>query len=788
MFKNYLKTALRHFSRNKGYVFINILGLSIGIAVSIVGFLYVINELSFDKFNENGDRIHRIAVDAMAGNTAIYQTFTPAIMAQTLYDEFPEIDKVTRIASWDDVQFEYHDKVFMEDNLFLVDSTFFEIFTFPVVHGQSKNLLNEPDCGVMTESTAKRYFGDADPINQVIRMDTTNIKIIAVVEDVPENSHFHFDIAISLISIDGYWNNPRWFANNFRTYFMLHENVDYKSVEDKLPGFTDKHLFNGSYSEVVAQGSRWELYLQPLYSIHLNSNLRGEFEANGRKEYVYIFLIVSIFILLIACINFINLATAKSGTRAKDVGIRKTIGASKKELVRQYLGESILTSMIALVIAVILVEVALSYFSAYESIHLGVPYFQNFYTIPALLIIGLLVGVMSGFYPALVMSSFKPVTVLRNQFVKGRKSPWFRNILVTFQFIISVFLIIGTFVIYSQLKLLQEEQLGFNKHDVITIENPSALGNNMQAFKQALFQLPFVKNSATCFRMPGERFVNLGIGAEDFDEGFTLNLTASDENLADVINLELVEGRFFSKEYGTDSAGIIINEEAVAVLGYDEPIGKMLNTWGEPPKYFNIIGVIRNINYESKHQKIQPMGITLFHDGWWMDPGVIAVRVTPGDYNEMISGINELWDSFSPGIPFSYSFFEEQYDQLYTNEAHTRKLFLLFSFLAIFIACLGLLGLASYIAQQKTKEIGIRKTYGASATTISLLMSKGFSLRVLIANIIAWPMAWMFFDHWLNNFAYRTDIKWWFFILAGIISLMFALFPVFQQELYLAPL
>jgi len=318
---------------------------------------------------------------------------------------------------------------------------------------------------------------------------------------------------------------------------------------------------------------------------------------------------------------------------------------------------------------------------------------------------------------------------------------------------------------------------------VINIKNPAVLENRLEPFKNDLLHLPFVQNVAACFRMPGERFVNLGFGAEDHDDGFSLNLTAGDVDLAEVLKLELVDGRFFSKEYGTDTGAIVINQEALELLGYDEPLGKTLNTWGNPQRFFSIIGVIKNVYYESKHQHVHPMGILLINDSWWMDPGVVSVRVSPGDFKNMIKSLNGLWDSYSPGIPFSYAFFDSEYDQLYNNEMQTRKLFLLFSFLAIFIACLGLLGLASYMAQQKTREIGIRKAYGASATSISFLMSRSFSRWVLIANIIAWPLSWYFFDNWLNNFAYRTHIAWWFFILAGIISLIIALVTVSYQTI-----
>jgi len=777
MFSNYLKTAFRYFKRNKAYTLINILGLSIGIVVSITGFLYVLNELSYDKFNENSDRIHRIAVDALAGNTAIYQTYTCAPMAQALYDFYPEVDKVCRINVSRNRQLEYKDNVFFEEQVFRVDSTFFDMFTFPVMNGSKEKLLSKPFTAVITKSTAKKYFGNEDPIDKVLRMDTLSFKVIAVVEDVPENSHFHFNIATSMISFEGVYNNPGWFANSYRTYIMLRQNTDAKTVSARLPDFTNKYLFGGEYTEVSANGNKWELYLQPLPDIHLNSDLRGEFEANGKKDYVYIFLSVSIFILLIACINFINLSVARSANRAKEVGIRKVVGSHRTELIRQFLGESILTSFIALMIAILLLEILLVIIPGFVGAKLSVPYLSNPYTIPSLILLGLVIGILSGLYPALVISSFRPIQALKNQLIKGKRSPWLRNILVIFQFVISVILIIGTFVIYNQINILQNDRLGFNKENIIVIHDPHILDNDMQVFKNDILQLPYVQHASITHTLPGRHLNNYGFRATDFDDGFTLNLMSVDEDFDDVFKIEILDGRFFSKEYGTDTAAAIINEEALKLLEYEDPVGKSVFTYGDPPTYYKIIGVVKNIYYESKHQTVQPMALLNVY-GPWSYFGYLSVRVSPGDYKVMINDLTDLWEKYSAKIPIKYSFFDEDYDNLYRNEMQTRKLFLTFSFLAIFIACLGLLGLASFIVQQKTREIGIRKTFGASTFKISLLLSQSFIKWVLIANVIAWPLAWYFFNNWLNNFAYRTAIYWWYFGLALIISILIALLTV----------
>ncbi len=779
MFKNYFKITVRLFARNKGFSFLNILGLSIGIAISIIGLLYVFNELSYDRFHKDSDRIHRIAVDALLGTTEIYQTYTAAAYVQPLYSDFPEIDKITRTALWD-LEFEYGNKKFIENGVFVVDSTFFDIFTIPVIKGETSSLLNEPYCAVLTESTAKKYFGNNNPLNQIIVSNSINYKVIAVVEDLPKNSHFHFNIAISLISFDGYYNSPRWFNNNFLTYIKLHKNVDYKNVEARFPEFVDKYLFGGTYAERTSGGNKWELYLQPLTSIHLNSNLRGEFEANGKKEYVYIFLVVSIFILLIACINFINLSTARAAKRAKEVGVRKVVGSNKADLIKQFIGESILTSFTSLILALLFVEIALAYLPSLIGIELEMPYVSNILTIPVLILLGLVVGLFSGAYPAMVLSAFKPIFVLKGGGQKGSGSNWFRNSLVIVQFVISIVLIIGTLIISKQLNLLQNANLGFDKQNIIVINNTSTLGNSIKVVKNEISSLSYVQKVTFSNSVPGVPLNNWGCQAEGREGGFTLNVFYADEDFEEVFDLGFTKGRHFSTEYGTDSMAIIINEEAEKLIGFKEILGKRINFYSE--NHLHIVGVVKNIHYESKHQKVHPMAILNINRR--SNPsGYLSVKVASGDYSRILKDLTNIWDKYSPSVPIDYSFFDEQYNSLYANEMQTKKLFLSFSFLAIFIACLGLLGLASYIAQQKTKEIGIRKTFGASAATITLLLSKGFSKWVVVANIIAWPLAWYFFDNWLNNFNYRTEIHWWYFALATVVSFLIAWITVSYQTI-----
>lgn len=779
MIKNYFKITLRVFTRNKGYSFLNLFGLSIGIAVSIIGFLYVLNELSYDRFNENSERIHRIAVDALIGDTEIYQAYTAAMYTQALYDDFPEIEKVCRIST-EEFYIEFEDKKFVENRVLSVDSTFFDMFTFPVVKGKVTNLLNQPNCVVLTESTAQKYFGTNDPINKVIKSGSRQFKVISVIEDIPENSHFHFDMAVSLISFDGFYNNTGWYANNFRQYILLNKNTDYKKVEARLPDFVDKYLYKGQREKITASGSRWDLYLQPLTSIHLNSNLRGEFEANGRKEYVYIFLIVSVFILLIACINFINLSTARATKRSKEVGVRKVVGSGKIELVRQFLGESIITSFIALVLAILMVEICLIYLPDLIGIELSMPYFSSTYILPGLISIGLLVGVFSGLYPAIILSQFKPILVLKGSSLSIGKTSWLRNSLVILQFVISVVLIIGTFLISKQLDILQNKNLGFDKENIIMIRNSNIVENSMAVFKNEVGSLPSVKKVSHSSCLPGIPMNNWGCRVEGSDVGISLNIFHADEDFKDVMNIEISSGRYFSNEYGTDTMAIIINEAAQKLIAKEDILGTRINFYGD--RYFHVVGVVKNIHYESKHQKVHPMAIlNMNHPDH--NTGYITVKIAGGNYTQTINNLSDIWGKHANGFDFDYAFLDNQYDSMYQNEMQTKKLFLAFSFLAVFIACLGLLGLAAFLVQQKVKEIGIRKTFGASSLTITYLLSKEFSKWVLLANIIAWPLAWYFFDQWLNNFNYRTEIQWWYFVIAGLLSFVIALLTVSYQTI-----
>ena len=787
MLKNYLKIALRNIIKHKGISFINIVGLAIGISCSVLILLFVTNELSYDKFHKKADRIYRLAVRASIGDTKIHQTYSSSQTFRMLLEDFPEIETGVKFLNLGSTPVMPDEKTFYESKFFAVDSTFYDVFSVPLIHGNPVTVLKDPNTMVLSKNTSLKYFGDINVVGKVIKVDFSSyggivaFKITGVSENVPDNSHFHYDILVSSASFPTFINNTGWSANNFITYLLLQEGTSQKWFDEKLKEFTRKHMGGERFDKWVAQGNYWEYFLQPITEIHLNSDLNGEFEANGNKTYVYIFFVISIVILLIACINFMNLSTAKSSLRAKEVGLRKVVGSSRNKLIHQFLSEAVLLSFISLTLGIIIVECLLPVYRNLIDRQLDIHYFDNFIVIPSLLALGLIVGIISGSYPAFFLSSFKPISVLRGNTGSSRGSSLLRNILVIFQFAISIFLITGTLVIYQQLKLFQNIKLGFNKEQVLVVRNPGALGNNVMPFKEVLRNNRNVIDVSGSNTLPGRSFSNIGFGAEGVEKSFTLNLCVCDYDFLNTLKLEMAQGRFFSREFSTDSHAAILNEKAVKLLGWENPIGKKINNWSRNRGNFTVVGVIKDYHYESLHQEIRPQALFLSGGYYQNIESYISVRLNTENISETVKYVGSTWNDFAPEKPFEYSFLDEDYDNLYINEKQTRKLFTIFSFFAIFIACLGLFGLASFSADQRTKEIGIRKVLGASVPRIVNILNKNFIKWVLVANLIAWPAAWFIMNSWLQNFAYRIKLSWWMFILAAVLALLIALITVSFQ-------
>ena len=614
MIRNYLKIALRNLNKYKGYSFINIFGLAIGIACSILIFLWIIYQRSYDTFHVNADRIYRIAVKGSIGNTSIHYSATPAILAGKLKDIFPEVEQTVRMRRFDSaVPVSYQGKLFNQKNVFAVDSSFFNVFTCSILQGDIKTVLNKPNTAVITQEMADKYFGVEDPLgNSLTLFGDSDYLVTGVVEPFPSNSHFHFDFLISATSFE-FSRSTDWLQSFFRTYFVLQKDATSEELEAKFPDFIKDNVFfynqfeQGGYEEWVSEDNFWEYYLQPLTDIHLHSHLKGEYEPSGNGIYVSFFSLAAIFILLIACINFMNLMTARSSLRAKEIGVRKVVGSTQFQLVRQYLTETILFSFIALFFGLILVQCIVPYFRNFTGCELSILYFKNLFVLLGLFVFGLVVGCVSGCYPSFYLSSLKPVLVIKGKLQEGLKNSWLRNGLVVFQFSISIILIIGTCVVYKQMKYIQNTNPGFEKEQVVVIQNARDLGNQKAPFKESLLQNPGIVSAAASHTLPGRHFYNMLFMPEG-SEPITLNVCYCDEDLLETLQMKIATGRFFSKDFITDRQAIILNETAVRILGWEHPNGKTIR--GRDDR--TVIGVVKDFYFESMHENIRPVAFILF--------------------------------------------------------------------------------------------------------------------------------------------------------------------------------
>lgn len=786
MIHNYLKIAIRNIKRHKGYSFINIAGLAIGIACSILIHLFVAYELSYDKFHDQADNIYRLAFKATIGDTKINQIFTSSINFKKLLQDFPEIETGVKFLVLGRTPVAIDEKTFYESRFYAADPTIYEVFSIPLLHGNPKTALVNPNTMVITRDTAVKYFGTTDVLGKVVMAEYSTgneeYEITGVSENVPENSHFHYDLLISTANFPTLLDNTVWDANSFITYLLLKQGTSKDSFNEKLKIFTKKYMGGKEFDEWLAKGNSWEYFLQPLTSIHLTSDMGGEFEANGSRTRVIIFSIISILILLMACINFINLSTAKSTLRTKEVGLRKVVGSDRNKLMFQFLSESVFLSFISLTLSIVIVHCFLPAYSTLIGRNLKIHYFDNLIVIPSLLILGLMIGVISGLYPAFFQSAFKPITALRGKTGTTKGSSFIRNILVTFQFTFTIVLIIGTLVVLQQLKFFQNKQLGFEKEQVLVIRNSESLGSSIVSFKEILRQNSNIMAMSGSNTLPGRGSINMGFGAEG-GENAPLNLCICDYDFLETLKIELAQGRFFSKEFPSDSHAAVLNEKAAEQIGWDNPLNKKINNWLPQRGDFTVIGVIKNYHYESLHQEISPQ-VLFLSGGYHKYPeNFISVRLHTEDISGTVSYIKKQWNNFARNVPFEYSFLNADYDNLYTNERQTRKLFSIFTFLTILIACLGIFGLASFTAERHTREIGIRKVLGASVSGIILSLAKKFTKWVVLANAIAWPVAYYFMNKWLDNFAYRIYLNIWIFILSGLAVLTIALLSVSYQSI-----
>lgn len=781
MIKNNFKIAWRNICKNQGVFSLNILGLSIGIASCLLIVLFVTDELSYDKFNEKADQIVRVVFRGKIGGEVMKEAVVMAPVAQTLKEELPEVTDATRIRRIGTPKIHYENTTYRNTRFAYVDPNFFEVFTLPVIKGESKDPLKEPGTVVLTRGEAKKYFGEKDPIGEVLFVGDNDApyKVTAIIDKVPENSHFHFDMFASMEGY-AYAKQTSWTKSDFFTYLVTKKDTDPGLLEAKLPAIVEKYMGPEMKEEIgmsfadFTKDNQLGLFLQPLTDIHLNSDFASasELEQGGDIKYIYIFGAVGLFMLLIACINFMNLSTATAAKRAREVGIRKVLGSERKQLVYQFLTESFIATWIATAIAILFVVLATPLFNSLSGKELNASFLLHPAIGTVLLVMIVSISLIAGSYPAFFLSSFKPVAALKSKFFTGKGTKGLRNGLVVFQFVISAGLIFATLVVGRQMSYIQNKNIGYDRDQILVLRDVYLLGNDKTALKNEILKDPRVKHVTTSAYVPAGPTNNslsgIFLGDQYQRRMFYYDI---DEEYLSTMGMELVSGRNFAKEFGTDSLNVIINETAAGTLGYkDNAIGKTLvRDTDDGGEELTVIGVVKDFHFKSLHQPIEPLILR-------NNPhGGLILRTTVADMSGLIERINKLWNTFDTGEPFSYTILDDSYNETYRTEQKMGSILRVFALLTIFVACLGLFGLVTFTTEQRLKEIGIRKVLGSTVPQIVALLSKDFLKLVLIAFVIAFPLGYYLMNRWLRDFAYRTDIGWWVFVLAAFITMLIAL-------------
>jgi putative ABC transport system permease protein len=789
MFAHIVQIALRSLSKNKGFTLLNILGLTLGISICLLIVFYVADELSFDRYNIRADRIFRVNTDTKSGAASSSRAISAPAVGAALMNNFPEVEKTVRLLPAEEFVKRGSDFV-LENKVVYCDPTLFDLFTLPMVEGDPKTALTEPNAVVITESTAKRYFNTTRVVGRTLTLlGDSNLstihKITGVIKDIPPQSHFHFDLFLSMlpVRISRIDNFAALFP--FTTYLLVKPGTDYKKLEAKFPDLMRKKIpFLNTPGE---QGDYIRINLTPLTAIHLQSSRTNELGANGNIQYIRIFSAIALFILLIACINFMNLSTARSSDRAREIGVRKILGSRRRYLIAQFLSESVIIALVAAVLSVLAAWASLPLFNRLAGKDLViVPQTLGWLSV-SLLIILIVVGVIAGAYPAFFLSAFRPMDVLKGKLSRGFKGIGLRSVLVVLQFSISIFLIIGTLVIYSQLHYIQNKNLGFNRNQVVVVKNMNALeSSKAKILKQEVKRLPGVLNATLSSFLPtgDRRWINyIGTKSNNIETQYW----PVDEDYLSTMGMQLAEGRDFSKQLSTDSSGMVINETAAKMLGFPEDALNKKVYYGGAEKEYHIIGILKDFNFSSLRDNIDPvvmMMMTPFErrkEGDEADN--LIVRVSSPDLPVLLEEVGSKWKGLSPRQQFEYSFMDEDFDAMYRSEQRMGKIFVLFAALAVIIACLGLFGLAAYAAGQLAREISIRKVLGASAGTIIGMLSRDFIKLVFIAILISFPLAWLYMTTWLQDFAYRVSIHWWIPGIAGFSALIIAFITISFQTI-----
>ena len=782
MIKSYFRIAFRNLVKNKGMFAINVGGLALGVATCIIIMLFVVDELSFDRYNEKSDSIVRIVLKGKMNGEVIKESSTPAPVAPTLKSEFPEVIDVTRLKAIWSSKITYKNNTYRNSKLAFVDPNFFEVFTLPFVHGDPRTALKEPNTIVITEEVALKYFGHEDPMNKILDFNEEGeqYKVTGVMKKVPTNSHFHFDLFASTAGVKDSKDND-WMQSRYFNYVVLAEGANIAEFESKLPAIVTKYMgpqieqIGMTYEKFKANGNNIGLYVQPLTDIHLYSDCNNELEAKGDIKSVYIFGAVAAFMLLIACINFMNLSTAAATKRSKEVGVKKVLGSLKSQLVQQFLTESFLATSAAMIVGVCLVVLALPIFNYLSGKELEASFMLNPSVLIALASLLVFISVAAGSYPAFFLSSFAPISALKSKIKNGGGSKGVRSILVVFQFVISVCLIVAIIIVQQQMTFIQNKEVGYNKDRMLVLRESHLLEKNEEAFKNQLLadsRVESVTMSAYIPAGPTDTDMRGTFRGEQKEEVRRTVLYNIDPQYIPTMGMQIVTGRNFSEKFGNESENIIINETAARIFGLtSNPLGQSLSMMTDNiggHKSFKIIGVVKDFHFRSLHESIAPL--MMINNPY----GGLIVRVKPNETASLLASMEEKWKSFKVEEPFTYAFLDELYNETYVAEQRMGSILKIFVLLTIFIACLGLFGLVTFTAEQRVKEIGIRKVLGASVAQIVSILTKDLIILVAVSLVIAFPLGYYLMDQWLLDFAYRINIQWWVFAMAGGLTLLIA--------------
>ncbi|MCB2376962.1 ABC transporter permease [Hymenobacter sp. BT635] len=800
MLRHYITVTLRNLLKHKLISAINLFGLTMGLTCCLLILAYILHETSYDRSPPTASRIYRVTRDFYDPNgaTTLQLSAVAPVIGPLLKSDFPQIEKMAIILSGGSIVARYEDKILTQDSLAFADGNFLDLFGVRVLSGDARTALQEPRTIMLEQRTARKYFGTADPLNKELKLDGNLLcKVTGVYQGLPENSHLHPAMLISYTTL----NDPSlygeeamrtsWSSNSFHTYLQLPATYDAAQLEAQFPAFLDRHMPQPKRAaDFVPPSKMTSLQLQRLTDVHLTSHRADELEANGDITRVYIFSIIALFVLLIACINYMNLSTARAALRAKEVGVRKVIGARRSEIILQFLGESVLITALATALAVGCALLALPWLSRLAGTTLSPELLLRGPVLAGLLVLPLVVGVLSGLYPALYMSSFQPQHILKG-FLKNSGGLTFRRALVVVQFVVSIGLLVGTAIVLLQVRYLQQTPLGYNREQLLTMTYPPTLTPQYEAFRQALQQQASVLNAGRSSRIPTGRLLDASDAAAVVGDSLrptaaSIKFVSIDDQFLPTYGIRLAAGRNFSPAFPTDTTGFILNASAVRMVGWDSPAAAVGQAFRYGGVMGRVVGVVEDFHFESLHQPIVPLVMFLSTVTSRSSYNLLTVKIAGANVPAALAHLESTWKQFLPEQPFAYTFLDESYNRLYEAEQRQSTLFALFAGIAIFIACLGLFGLSAFAITQRVKEIGIRKVLGASTSTIVVLLSSDFLRLVGVAALLALPLSWYLMHRWLQNFAYRIEMPWWVFPLAGLAAVLIALVTIVSQTVSVA--